>query len=93
MPKWLFWIAIFFVLFLIYTQPANAGNYAGNFAEFAVNLLDAMGEFLTGLFDGASGDAGGSSGSTSTGSTGSTTVDSDGASFSHFHGGETHTHD
>ena len=91
MPKWLFWLALFFVLFLIYTQPTNAGNIAGNFAEFAVELLDSLGEFLTGLFDGASGDN--VNGISDTGTTDSTVGDSDGASFTHTHDASTHTHD
>ena len=79
MPKWLFWLALFFVLFLIYTQPTNAGNIAGGFGEFAVDLLSAIGEFLTGLFDGASEGR-------------NTPRGSSGASFTHTHDGTTHTH-
>jgi len=89
MPKWLFWLALFFVLFLIYTQPTNAGNIAGNFADFAVQLLDSLGEFLTGLFDGASG--GDVDRSSSSGGGDPAVADGDG-SFTHFHDGRTHTH-
>lgn len=91
MPKWLFWLAFFFVLFLIYTQPANAGTIAGNFADFAVDLLNAIGEFLTGLFEGASRD--GSSdfdSNTLSGDTGTTT--SANPSYTHEHGGSVHSH-
>jgi hypothetical protein len=86
MPKWLFWLALFFVLFLIYTQPTDAGNIGGRFAEFAVALLNAIGEFLTGLFDGASGDAVSNTGLSGNGSSNT------GATFTHFHDGIEHTH-
>ena len=90
MPKWLFWLALFFVLFLIYTQPTDAGNIAGGFAEFAIDLLDALAEFVNGLFEGAS------SGSDSTGlDTGGRTGDTGGTTdptFTHTHDGSTHTH-
>ncbi len=90
MPKWLFWLAFFFVLFLIYTQPGNAGAYAGNFADFAVDLLNAIGEFLTGLFEGASRDGagGGLDNTTLSSDTGSTAN----PSYSHEHGGVEHSH-
>lgn len=90
MPKWLFWLALFFVLFLIYTQPADAGNVAGGFGEFAIDLLDALAEFVNGLFEGASSgndtnglDTGG--GNSDTGATGNPT-------FTHTHDGSQHTH-
>jgi hypothetical protein len=98
MPKWLFWLALFFVVFLIYTQPDQAGVVAGGFAEFAVNLLGAVGEFLTGLFEGASSadGAGGGLGSHTHGDTGgdaggvtTTTLSS---CFTHTHDGVTHSH-
>ncbi len=91
MPKWLFWLALFFVLFLIYTQPGQAGSVASSFAEFAVDLLDAVGQFLTGLFEGASREGGtnGLDTNTLTDDTGSTTN----PTFTHSHGGgEVHTH-
>ena len=53
MPKWLFWLALISVLFLVYTQPGNAGSLAGNLAEFLVDLLDGLAEFVNGLVEGA----------------------------------------
>lgn len=57
MPKWLYPLAFAFVLFLIYSDAAGAGETAGDFAGFIVDLLGALGQFLTGLFEGA-GEAG-----------------------------------
>lgn len=54
MPKWVYPLAFLFVLFLIATQPDGAGDTAGEFAGFLVDLLGALGQFLTGLFEGAS---------------------------------------
>jgi hypothetical protein len=54
MPKWVYPLAFLFVLFLIYTEPGNAGQLASGFANFLVTLLGSIGEFLTGLFEGAS---------------------------------------
>jgi hypothetical protein len=54
MPKWTYTLAFFFLLFLVYTDPSGAGEFAGQFAAFAVRLLGGIGEFLTGLFQGAS---------------------------------------
>ena len=91
MPKWLFWLALFFVLFLIYTQPGEAGSVAGSFGQFAVDLLDALGQFLSGLVDGASGESSTNGLDTSqlSDNTGSTTS----PTISHSHGGgEVHTH-
>jgi hypothetical protein len=92
MPKWLFWLALFFVLFLIYTQPTDAGNIAGHFGQFAVDLLHAIGEFLTGLFDGASGDAANGVGTSRLSGTTTTIASSTDATFSHLHDGTWHTH-
>ncbi len=90
MPKWLFWLALFFVLFLIYTQPADAGNIAGGFAEFAVDLLDALAQFVNGLFDGAS-SSGDSTGLDTNGVTSDTGTGTN-PTFTHSHDGSTHTH-
>jgi hypothetical protein len=100
MPKWLFWLALFFVVFLIYTQPDQAGVVAGGFAEFAVNLLGAVGEFLTGLFEGASAadGAGGGGGLGShthgdtSGADGGVTTTTLSSCFTHTHDGVTHSH-
>ena len=93
-PKWLPMAAFLFVLFLIYNNPTDAGATAGNFAGFVVELLGAVGEFLTGLFEGTN-DGVTSSGGTGTGTTVAESVES-GAdvadSFSHTHDGITHTH-
>ncbi|MEM7272534.1 MAG: hypothetical protein AAF547_05590 [Actinomycetota bacterium] len=85
-------LAFLFVLFLIATQPDGAGDTAGEFAGFLVDLLGALGQFLTGLFEGASDGA-------ATSSTGTTvaveTLTTDGVdTFTHDHGGtvEPHTH-
>ena len=52
MPKWVYPLAFAFVLFLIYNDPSGSGDTAGNFAGFIVELLGAVGQFLTGLFEG-----------------------------------------
>lgn len=90
MPKWLYPLAFAFVLFLIYSDATGAGNTAGEFAGFIVDMLSAVGEFLTGLFEGAgeAGNAVDSGGPT-------TTVAANVDSFTqHTHAGETtaHTH-
>lgn len=89
MPKWLFWLALFFVLFLIYTQPADAGNVAGGFAGFAVDLLSSVGEFLTGLFEGASNSDGSQAPATFTSTTVAATEPSVSvpSTFTHTHDG------
>ncbi len=87
MPKWVFPLAFLFVLFLIYTEPGSAGEVASGFAEFLVELLRNTGEFLTGLFDGASGSSEGGANVPSAAESGS--VDT---SFTHTHDGVTHTH-
>ncbi|MEM9565673.1 MAG: hypothetical protein AAGA93_23830 [Actinomycetota bacterium] len=92
MPKWLFWLALFFVLFLIYTAPGQAGTFASGFAEFAVELLNAIGEFLTGLFEGASsGETSSRNGFDSNPLSGDTGSSAD-PSFTHDHGTGEHTH-
>lgn len=50
MPKWVYPLAFVFLIFLIYTDPAGAGQIANAFVEFLSNLLSALGEFLSGLF-------------------------------------------
>ncbi len=93
MPKWVYPLAFAFVLFLIYSDATSAGETAGNFAGFIVDLLSAVGEFLTGLFEGA-GEAGSSSVNTNTGTTAvtPTTVAEATDTFTHTHDGITHTH-
>jgi hypothetical protein len=72
LPRWVLLLAFLFVLFLIYTEPGGAGQIASGFANFLVTLLGSIGEFLTGLFEGASrgsdiqGSGFGRSGTTST---------------------------
>ena len=104
-PSWLYTAAFLFVLFLIFNDPSGAGATAGNFAGFVVELLGAVGEFLTGLFEGAN-DGGASTGAgtvdgvTVDGTTdgaGTITPDADSTetvteSFTHTHDGSTHTH-
>lgn len=94
MPKWVYPLAFAFVLFLIYNDPSGSGDTAGNFAGFIVDLLGAVGQFLTGLFEGTNDGAGAISNSTST-----TVADSvsslspDGVdSFTHDHSGTATTH-
>ncbi len=53
MPKWVYPTAFVFLLFLIFTQPATAGAVAGDFAGFVGDMLQALGQFLSGLFGGA----------------------------------------
>ncbi|MGB5757970.1 MAG: hypothetical protein WBM50_13720 [Acidimicrobiales bacterium] len=93
MPKWVYPLAFAFVIFLIYSDGAAAGDTAGNFASFIVQLLSSIGQFLTGLFEGA-GSAGSSVGSNPPviprGSGGTTTTLLD--SFTHTHDGITHSH-
>lgn len=50
MPRWVYPLAFVFLIFLIYTDPAGAGQIAGAFVEFVSTLLSALGEFLSGLF-------------------------------------------
>lgn len=54
MPKWVYPTAFVFLLFLIFTEPTTAGSIAGEFAAFLAEMLGALGEFLAGLFGGAS---------------------------------------
>ncbi len=93
MPKWVYPLAFAFVIFLIYSDGTAAGVVAGNFANFVVELLSSIGQFLTGLFEGA-GEATSNSPSVSGGSGGGTyspgTTVLDG--FTHTHDGITHTH-
>lgn len=90
-PKWMYPLAFAFVLFLIYSDATAAGDMAGRFAGFIVDLLGALGQFLTGLFEGA-GESGGSTIDTST----TTTLAENTDSFTqHTHPGESippHTH-
>lgn len=53
MPKWVYPLSFAFVLFLIFRNGEGAGDSAGEFAGFIVDMLSAVGEFLTGLFEGA----------------------------------------
>lgn len=94
MPKWVYPLAFAFVLFLIYSDATSAGETAGNFAGFIVDLLGAVGEFLTGLFEGA-GEAGSriDTNSPTTVVTDTTIAGTEAAdTFTHTHDGITHTH-
>lgn len=94
MPKWVYPLAFLFVLFLIYNDPSGSGDTAGNFAGFIVDLLGAVGQFLTGLFEGTA-DSGAVSTTTSTTAEVVESLVPDGVdSFTHDHGGtvEPHTH-
>ncbi len=99
MPKWVYPLAFAFVLFLIYNDPSGSGDTAGNFAGFIVELLGAVGQFLTGLFEGTNEGAGAVVTSTSTtlanslDSLSSESLSSDGIdSFTHDHDGTVTTH-
>lgn len=91
MPKWVYPLAFLFVLFLIYNEPTSAGETASNFAGFIVQMLGSVGEFLTGLFEGAS------DGGTNVSSTPTTAVAESAPlndTFSHTHDGlAPHSHD
>ena len=93
MPKWVYPLAFVLVLFLIFNDPSGTGDTAGSFASFIVDMLAAVGEFLTGLFEGASDGADSTGSGTPSSSvpidTGSVT---DAESFTHTHDGSTHTH-
>lgn len=93
MPKWVYPLAFAFVLFLIYNDPSGSGDTAGNFAGFIVELLSAVGEFLTGLFEGTSDGTGAIDTTTST-SAGTVQSGSPDVvdSFTHTHDGTTHSH-
>jgi len=96
MPKWVYPLAFAFVLFLIYNDPSGSGDTAGNFAGFIVELLGAVGQFLTGLFEGTS-DGAGAIPTPSTDAVADSTgaLSPDGVdSFTHDHNGTatTHTH-
>lgn len=54
MPKWVYPLAFAFLLYVIYSDAGNAGQMANGFAGFLGNLLGAVGDFLTGLFEGPS---------------------------------------
>lgn len=100
MPKWVYPLAFAFVLFLIYNDPSGSGDTAGNFAGFIVDLLGAVGQFLTGLFEGTNdGTSSGAFTSTSTtladsvSSLSPESVSPDGVdSFTHDHNGTATTH-
>jgi hypothetical protein len=93
MPKWVYPLAFAFVLFLIFRDGTAAGDSAGDFAGFIVELLGAIGEFLTGLFEGA-GEAGASTsqGDPSGIADNPPPLPDNVDSFTHTHGGVTHTH-
>lgn len=96
MPKWVYPLAFAFVIFLIFNDASGAGDMAGRFAGFIVDLLGAIGEFLTGLFEGAGGNTGNTANTTpptpenqpSFGGGGGAAVEQ----FTHTHDGVTHTH-
>lgn len=86
MPKWVYPLAFLFVLFLIYNEPTSAGETASNFASFVVQLLGSVGEFLTGLFEGAS-DGGTNVSSTPTSVAEGSVADGSVDTFTHTHDG------
>ncbi len=90
MPKWVYPLAFLFVLFLIFTEPTGASNAASGFADFAVTLLGSVGEFLTGLFEGASDGSRNGAFEPNAGPTSTVLEQLD--SFTHTHDGSTHTH-
>ena len=50
MPKWVYPLSFLFLLFLIYNDPAGAGDMAHAFAEFVGAIFNTFGQFLSGLF-------------------------------------------
>ena len=66
MPKWVYPLAFAFLLYVIFTDAGSAGQLANGFAGFLGQILGAVGDFLTGLFEGPP--AGGQSGFSSDGS-------------------------
>jgi hypothetical protein len=91
-PKWLPTAAFLFVLFLIYQEPSSAGDTAGNFAGFVVELLSAVGEFLTGLFDGTSETVGNTGADASPEPSVAPSTEGVEDTFTHTHDGITHSH-
>ncbi len=49
------WGAIFFVLFFIFTAPGTASGAAEGFGDAAIDLLDRLANFVSGLLDGVTG--------------------------------------
>jgi hypothetical protein len=94
MPKWVYPLAFAFVLFLIYNDPSGSGDTAGNFAGFIVELLGAVGQFLTGLFEGTNEGAGAAVTTTTTSAADAvSSLSPDGVdSFTHDHEGTATTH-
>ena len=97
MPKWVYPLAFAFVIFLIFQDGTAAGDTAGDFAGFIVDLLGAIGEFLTGLFEGAGEASNSANTPTQSPSPSPTTSILSGAeesvnTFTHTHDGQTHTH-
>ncbi|MGI9597290.1 MAG: hypothetical protein ACR2QK_14095 [Acidimicrobiales bacterium] len=96
-PKWMYPLAFAFVIFLIWSDATAAGETAGDFAGFIVDLLGAIGQFLTGLFEGA-GEAGSSIDSGTPNPSPTTIVITPAPAadavdtFTHTHDGITHTH-
>lgn len=94
-PKWMYPLAFAFVIFLIYSDATAAGSMAGRFAQFIVDLLSAIGEFLTGLFEGAGAGSTRSSSSSNAPSvqtTLTTLAAQTSDTFTHTHDGITHSH-
>ena len=92
-PSWLYTAAFLFVLFLIFNDPGGAGDTAGNFAGFVVELLGAVGEFLTGLFEGTNDGGVGGTGTEAPTAPATESGVSVGDSFTHEHDGlGQHTH-
>jgi len=52
MPKWVFPLAFAFLLYVVYSDAGSAGQMANGFAGFLGEILGAVGDFLTGLFEG-----------------------------------------
>lgn len=52
MPKWVYPLAFVFLLYLIYNDAGTAGQMAHGFAGLVGDIFGALGEFLTGLFEG-----------------------------------------
>ncbi|MEM7323662.1 MAG: hypothetical protein AAF531_11310 [Actinomycetota bacterium] len=86
-------LAFAFVLFLIYSDPSGSGDTAGNFAGFIVELLGAVGQFLTGLFEGTNDGTGAINATTTTIANSIESVSPDGVdTFTHDHDGATTPH-
>lgn len=52
MPKWVYPLAFVFLLYVVFNDGSGAGQDANDFAGFLGEMLSAIGDFLTGMFEG-----------------------------------------